>query len=328
MYLRGRHLLVLGGTAVLAIVVVLGGVVMTGQAATVQQVVATNVCQPSPNAKPGTTIGCVLTVTNNGANSANSVVVSDLVSGGGTLLTTSNSRCTISGNTLTCTIGKLTGAGTSGATFSETHDIQLPDSIPGAVDQTVSGRYSPKPNSRDSDQIGPVLTTTTLDDSDDFDAKLAKIDGDSVQTGQSISGSNPYSTGATVSGTTAFASGLWVREVGSPTPDVCPDGCYGAQMIEFHINPLTGTPYPASFTMTIVIAGEAIGAGTKKEDLDVRHHTTSGTYLTPNCTTPPALPATDPTGDCVVSKSIEPSTKEATIVITGPGTGNGPWGVG
>jgi uncharacterized repeat protein (TIGR01451 family) len=304
---------------------------MTGQAATVQQVVATNVCQPSPSAKPGTTIGCVLTVTNNGTNSANSVIVANVVDAGATFLTTSDSRCAISDDklTLTCTIGKLTGTGTPGATFSETHDVQLPSSPDDTViTQTVRGRYSPKPNSRDSDTIGPVLTTTTLDDSDDFDAKLAKNDGDSVQTGQSISGSNPYSTGATVSGTTAFASGLWVREVGSPTPDVCPDGCYGAQMIEFHINPLTGTPYPASFTMTIVIAGEAIGSGTKTADLDVRHHTTSGTYLTPNCTTPPAPPATDPTGDCVVSKSIDPSTKIATIVITGPGTGNGPWGVG
>jgi hypothetical protein len=108
------------------------------------------------------------------------------------------------------------------------------------------------------------------------------------------------------------------------TSALCPNGCYGSKTIDFKINPLTGTPYPDSFTLTIVIAGEAVGNGTKASELVIRH-TTSGTELVPACTIPtPAVPAVD----CVVSKNIDPSTKIATIVVKGPGTGNGGWGVG
>ena len=189
--------------------------------------------------------------------------------------------------------------------------------------QIADGRYSPNPNNRTSDTIAAVSTTTTLDNSDDFDAKLAG-NGGVVQTGQSLSGNNPYATGATVVGTPAVAAGLSVRDNVDQTSALCPNDCYGGKTIVFNINPLTGTPYPASFTLTIVIAGEAVGNGTKTSELIVRH-TTSVTEDVLACTIPtPAVPAVD----CVVSKNIDPSTKIATIVVKGPGTGNGGWGVG
>jgi hypothetical protein len=319
---RGRYLIVLGGAAAaLAMAVaVLGGAAATGRAATPQQVTASLTCQPgtvNPNAN-GTT-GCVLTVTNIGGNSVNSVVVTDNASAG-TFLNSSSSLCAASGNTLSCSIGKLTGAGTPGSTFSETHELDVPSS--GTVTQDVTGRDAPNPNSRGSDTVRPATATTNLDSSSDFDGKFANQATDSVQTGGAISGTNPYSTGATL-GTTGFAFGLAVREqsAGTANPNCPSTGCFAGQVIQFDITPLPGSSFPSSFRLTIKVY---VGPGVKENELDIRHTSTlHGTNLVPMC-----ADGSDPSGDCVVSKPIGSSTKIATITIEGPGTGNGGWGVG
>jgi uncharacterized repeat protein (TIGR01451 family) len=296
---------------------VLGGAAVSGQAAVTQQVTAEVACQPA-TVKPGRTTGCLLTVSNNGGNNVTKLVVTDTASGG-TFLSPSSSKCITAGATLTCDIGKLTGVGTAGSSFTVTYELQVPASGTDPVVQTVTGKFAPNPNNRASDTIEPEVLSTQLDDSADFDGRFANAAGESVQTSIAISGDNPYSTAATVQGTT-FAAGLAVREEEEPEENNinCPaTGCLGGQVIEFSITPLAGV-FPTTFTLTVTIAGEVVGNGTKEEDLDVRH---DGAVV-------PLCPATDPVGACIADRDIAPSTKIATIVIVGLGNGNGGWGFG
>jgi hypothetical protein len=305
------------GALVLAALVVLIG---SAQAAAPQQVAASLTCQPGTVA-PTTTTGCTLTVTNIGGNNVNNVTITNTASGGATFLASDNPLCTTSANklVLTCTIGKLA----AGAKFEETHELQAPGTG-ASVGQMLQGRYSSATgNNRGSDSI-MILTTnplpTTLNASPDFDGKFANEATDSVQT-DPISAGNPYSTGATL-GTTGFEVGLTVEEKAEGSNNVnCPStGCFGGQVIDFNITPLDGVTYPVSFQLTIKVY---VGPGVKESDIDIRHTTTLGTILVPMCANPP-----DPSGECVVSKPIDPATKIATITIVGPGARNGGWGVG
>jgi hypothetical protein len=300
----------------------LGVVSATGRAATTQQVRITQFsCQPGTvNPKPGNTTGCALTVTNQGGNSVSNVVVTVTATGG--TLSSDSALCVPNGSTLTCTIAKLAAL----ATFSETHELAVPSS--GAtVTQTASGRYSsPTGNSRGSDSIPAVSVPTSLDTSADFDARFAHGNGANVQTGTTItSGGNPYSTGATLFSNTGFQAGLSVRERNAQASDSgnCPGGCFGGQVIDFNITPLAGSAYPDSFQLTIKVY---VGPGVKESDIDVLHTPTGSTTATTVLAC--SNPQPDPPIDCIASKTIAPSTKIATIVITGPGTGNGGWGVG
>jgi hypothetical protein len=305
-------------------VAVLGGAAVSGLAATTQQVQATISCQPG-TVKPGKSTGCLLTVTNIGGNNVNSVTVNvnsvtvaDTASAG--TFSSLSSFCTASGSTLTCSFGKLAAALTPGATKSATYELLAPAAPATGMSmrQEFTGRYSsPTGNNRGSDSISftPPFVTTTLDGSADFDGRFANEATDSVQT-DPISAGNPYSTGATL-GTTGFAVGLTVEEKAAASNNVnCPStGCFGGQVIDFNITPLDGVTYPNSFQLTIKVY---VGPGVKEADLDIRHY---GNIV-------PMCPDTDPSLDCVVSKPIDSSTKIATITIQGPGTGNGPWGVG
>ncbi|MGH3077794.1 MAG: hypothetical protein ACRDPZ_06365 [Gaiellaceae bacterium] len=331
MNLRGRHLVVLGGAAALAIAVgVLGGAATKGRAAVNQTVTASIVCEPT-TAPHGSSTGCLLTVTNNGVNTVTSVTVTDTVSVGAAFLNTSDPLCVISDaessdddRVLTCTIAKLAGM----ASFRETHELQLPSSGTDPVVQTITGRYSPKPNSRGSDNIEKKTTSTILDTNDDFDARWANANAESVHTVFPAALDNPYSTLARVfEGTTPFATGLSVRDdvgesVGGPSP-CAPNSCLGGSKIEFHISPPSGL-YPLTFEFEISIDGEGadVQPGTKAEDLTIYHVTPQGTFTTPMC------PALDPTGDCVDELTVTNGTWDVFARIVGPGTGNGPWGVG
>jgi hypothetical protein len=298
---------------------------MPGQAAgpANQKVEAALDCEPGTVA-PGAPIGCTLTVTNQGGNNVNNTVVT-VTASAGSYVSTSDSRCSISGDELTCAIGKLTAVGT-GATsmFTETHELQAPGSG-SEVTQEVEGRYSsPTGNKRGNDTINVTSVNplpTSLNASADFDGKFSNAASDSVQT-DPISTGNPYSTGATL-GTTGFAVGLTVEEkAAGPNNPNCPStDCFGGQVIDFNITPLGGSTLPTSFQLVIKVY---VGPGVKSNELDIRHTTTlHGTNLVPMCDD-----GTDPSGDCVVSKPVQSSTKIATITITGPGSGNGGWGVG
>lgn len=317
--MRRRSLLVTGCGVIAAIALaVMGGAAVAGQAASTQQVAAALTCQPE-TVKPGNTVGCVLTVSNNGGNNVNQVVVTDEAPGG-TFLPSSSSLCDVGdgadADTLTCEIGKLTAVGTPGATFTETHELQTPSSGTSLV-QTVNGRFSPNKNNRASDTIAPVTEETNLNPSADFDGTFANADGEDVQTGE-LSSTNPYSTGASVLGTT-FAVGLTVLEQSAGNSNVnCPNGCLGGQVIQFDITPLDGVTFPESYELTALISGLVVPNNKKAQDIVVRHE---GEIV-------PLCPDTDPTDSCVVSKTIQPSTKIATIKIEGPGDGNGGWGFG
>jgi uncharacterized repeat protein (TIGR01451 family) len=302
----------LGVVAVIALTV-LGGAV-TGQAATTQQVKAGIVCEPAEVA-PSRTVGCTLTVTNEGGNNVTKVVVTDQAPGG-TFLSTDDSGCTgLNTATLTCNIAKLA----SGEQFIETHELQVPSSGTSIV-QTVTGRYSPNPNGRGSDTIPEITKTTTLDPSADYDGTFANSNGDSVGTEAGHSLDNPYVTSATVNGTT-FEVGLTVREQGAgPGNENCPaTGCLGDQVIEFNITPLVDD-IPDTYTLVITIAGEVVG-NAKIEDLVVRH---DGNVVPFD----PTGTLTDPAGAFIFDRSKANSTKIATFIIKGPGDGNGGWGVG
>jgi hypothetical protein len=295
-----------------------------GQAATTQQVQATTSCQPG-TVKPGKSTGCLLTVTNIGGNNVNSVTVTDTASAG--TFSSSSSSCTASGSTLTCSFDKLAGAGTPGATKSARYELLAP-ATGSSVRQDFTGRYSsPTGNHRGSDNITftPPFVTTTLDSSTDFDATFSDTATDSVQT-DAISTGNRYSTGATL-GTTGFAVGLSLRERAPSTiaeaTALCPSGCFGGQVIQFDITPLPDSPYPASFQLTINVY---VGPGVKGSDIDVLHTPTGGSTATTVLAC--SDPRPDPPIDCIASKAIDPSTKIATIAVTGPGSGNGGWGVG
>lgn len=312
-----RSLLVtgLGVMAAIAALAVLGGVAVTGQAATTQQVIATLTCQPA-TVQPGNTVGCTLTVSNTGGNNVTKVVVTDAAPGG-KFLSSSSSLCTgINTDTLTCDIGKLN----AGSSFTETHELQAPSSGTSLV-QTVTGRFSPNPNNRASDTIQPPApVTTSLNSSPDFDGTFANAGGENVQTG-GLSAGNPYSTGASVLGATTFAVGLTVLEQSAGNSNInCPNGCFGGQVIQFDITPLAGSAFPASYELTALISGLVIPNNQKAEDIVVRHDGA----IVPLCSSG----QTDPTGSCVVSKTIQPSTKIATIKVQGPGAGNGGWGFG
>ena len=126
----------------------------------------------------------------------------------------------------------------------------------------------------------------------------------------------PYTTSATVNGTT-FEVGLSVEEKPAADGDVnCPSGCLGDQVVEFNITELVDE-LPDTYTLIITIAGEVVG-NTKIEDLVVRH---DGDVV-------PLCPDKDPAGACISDRFKVPSTKIATFEITGPGDGNGSWGVG
>jgi hypothetical protein len=253
------------------------------------------------------------------------------VSVGAAFLNTSDPRCVISDaassdddRVLTCTIAKLDGM----ASFSETHELQLPSSGTSVL-QTITGRYSPKPNSRGSDNIEQKTTSTILDTNDDFDARWANANAESVHTVSPAALDNPYSTLARVFGTTPFATGLSVKDevgenVGGPSP--CPTGCLGGSKVEFHISPPSGL-YPTSFEFEISIDGDGadVDPGTKAQDLTIYHVTPQGTFVTQRCGAPVV---TDPTGDCVDTLTVTNGTWDVFARIVGPGTGNGPWGVG
>lgn len=327
---RQRGAFFAGAMLVLACAAVLGGGAMPGQAAgpANQKVEAALACEPGTVA-PGAPIGCTLTVENKGGNTVNNTTVT-VTASGGSYDSTDSTLCSISEDelVLTCTIGKLNAVNTPGSSFSETHELLAPTSG-SSVTQFVEGRYSSATgNKRGSDTISVTSTPnplpTDLDESADFDGKFSNSAGDSVQTDPiSTADNNLYSTGATL-GTTGFAVGLTVEEkaAGSNNPNCPSTGCFGAQVIDFNITPLGDSAFPSSFTLTIKVY---VGPGVQVTDLDVRHTTTLyGTNLVPLCSSN----TTDPSGDCITSRTIEPSTKIATIVITGPGSGNGGWGVG
>ena len=120
---------------------------------------------------------------------------------------------------------------------------------------------------------------------------------------------------------TTFAVGLTVLEQSAGNSNVnCPNGCFGQQVIQFDITPLDGATFPDSYELTALISGLVIPNNKKAADIVVRHDG----EIVPLCSSGD----TDPTGSCVVSKTIQPSTKIATIVIEGPGDGNGGWGFG
>jgi uncharacterized repeat protein (TIGR01451 family) len=312
------------GAAVVAVIAftVLGAAAVTGEAATTQQVTVSITCQPA-TAQPGRTVGCTVTVTNLGGNNVTRVVVKDDAPGGTFKSTDEPSVCTgLETSTLTCSISKLTAVGTPGSTFTETHELQTASS-PGTFRQTISGQYSsPTGNNRGSVAIGPVTKDTTLDPSADYDGRFANDDGDNVQTAGELSGTNPYVTSATVNGL-PFEVGLEVREHTPGSGDLincsppAQGGCLGNQVLEFSITELVDD-LPDTYTLKVQVAGEFV-LNTKVEDLIVRH---DGVPV-------PYDPAGDPTTEVFIfSRTKDPSTKDVTFIIKGPGTGNGGWGVG
>ena len=320
---RRRVVFFAGAMLVLVCAAVLGGAAVPGQAAgpTNQKVEAALACEPGTVA-PGAPIGCTLTVTNQGGNTVNNTTVTVTASGGSYLSTSQPTSCTISADklVLTCTIGKLNAVNTPGSSFTETHELLAPGSG-SSITQTVAGRYSSETgNKRGSDTIKVTSTNplvTSLNESGDFDGKFSNDANDSVQT-DPISEGNPYSTGATL-GTTGFAVGLTVEEKPQGSSPNCPStGCFGAQVIDFNITPLDGVTYPATFQLTIQVY---VGPGVKDTDLDVMHDG----FPVSLCT---ASTQTDPKGACIFSRTVQSSTKIATIVINGLGPGNGGWGVG
>ena len=323
---RRRVVLFAGAMLVLVCAAVLGGAAVPGQAAgpTNQKVEAALACQPGTVA-PGAPIGCTLTVTNQGGNTVNNTTVTLTASGGSYESTTKPANCTISENklVLTCAIGKLNAVNTPGSSFTETHELLAPASGD-EVTQLFDGRYSSETtNKRGSDLIKVTFTNpykTMLKDSADFDGKFSNDATDSVQTDPiSTADGNLYSTGATL-GTTGFAVGLTVEEkaAGNSNPNCPSTGCFGAQVIDFNITPLDGLTYPETFQLTIKVY---VGPGVQATDLDVKHDGFDVSLCT-------ASVQTDPKGACIFSRSVDPSTKIATIVINGLGPGNGGWGVG
>lgn len=316
---RGMFVAGLGLVAVIALTV-LGGAAMTGHAAVTQRVTAAPNCEPG-TVTTGTTVGCRLTVTNQGSNTVHDVVVTVEVKNGGTLIPSSLELCTPNGtNTiLTCNVGSLSGVGTLGSEFTETYEVQMPANG-AAVTQTSSGRYAQKPNNRGSVLIQAVDDITQQLDDPDFDALYSDSETDSAQTAAGLGEDNPYSTGADLFG--SFTVGLSVRErdVNPETSPNCPNGCYGAQEIDFDISPLSGTADPTSYTLTIEIADAAIPPGVQEDEIEVFHDLVQ----VPLCAD--ADPAEEP---CILSQDIATGNpKDATIVITGPGDQNGSWGVG
>ena len=87
-----------------------------------------------------------------------------------------------------------------------------------------------------------------------------------MQTGR-ISTGNPYTTGATL-GTTGFFVGLTVSEqsAGLNNPNCPSTGCFGGQVIDFHITPLPGSAFPDSFELTIQVY---VGPGVQEDDIEV-----------------------------------------------------------
>lgn len=326
--MRRRRLVATGFGVMAAIALaVLGGAAATGLAAKpTHSVSAELVCEP-PAVKPGRTVGCTLTVTNTGANTVVKVVAAEQVLGG-TFLSSSSSLCTTpepptAPDTLTCNIGKLTSAGTVGpSSFTVDFELRAPST---SFDLEFVGFFDPEPlqnpNKRGNDTFSsfPVVPIE-VDPSADFDGTFVNAAGELVRTDTAISVDNPYTTTGTVHGAPAFAAGLSVREesaVGS-NPNCPTGGCFGGQVIQFNITPLDGVVFPASFTLTWTISGTVIPKGTKAGDIVVRH----------NSAVVPLCPEADPVGACIVSKTIDPSTKIATIEAKGPGTGNGGWGFG
>lgn len=319
-----RRVMFFAGTAiVLACAAVLGGAAIPGQAAgpANQKVEAALACEPGTVA-PGAPIGCMLTVTNQGGNAVNNTTVTVTASGGSfDSATVVPASCTIDGLVLTCTVGKLNAVNTPGSSFTATYELLAPASGE-EVTQTVAGRYSSStPNKRGNDLVSITSTNplpTSLNASADFDGKFSNSADDSVQTDPITTG-NLYSTGATL-GTSGFAVGLTVLEkaAGSNNPNCPATGCFGAQVIDFHITPLDGVTYPATFQLTIQVY---VGPGVQPTALDVKHDGFDVSLCS-------ASVQTDPKEACIFSRTVAPSTKIATIVINGLGPGNGGWGVG
>lgn len=304
---------------------VLFGAAVSGEAAVTQQVKAALSCEPG-TVTTGTTVGCLLKVTNEGSNTVHSVTVTVVANNGGTFVPSSLELCTPNGTntTLTCDIGTLTGSGGANPVFTETYELQMPAPTPPAdgasVTQTASGRYAQKPNNRGSIVIDAVSDTTHQDDDPDFDGRFSDSETESVATGTGLNEDNPYSTGAALFG--SFTVGLSVRErdVNPTTSPNCPSGCFGAQEIDFDITPLDGATFPDTYTLEITIADEAIPNSVKEDELDVRHDTVS-VPLCDEDTSPEDEP-------CIVDRDIDNRTKIATIIVSGPGDQNGSWGVG
>jgi hypothetical protein len=265
-------------------------------------------------------VGCLLTVTNHGANTANQVKVTVTADNGGTFLSSTSPLCVPNGSTLTCNIGQLSGVGTPNSTFTEKHELDMPSSG-ASVTQTAAGTFSQKPNNRGSETIAPVKAETTQSDNPDFDALFANSGADTAQTDTNISETNPYTTGAVLFGT--FTVGLSVEEkdiVGN-NPNCPTTGCFGGQVIEFEITPLPTTADPTSYTLEIKIADAAIDNNVKEHQLEVRHDGVP-VLLCGGDVDPAEVP-------CILDRDIATSTpKDATILIAGPGDQNGSWGVG
>jgi hypothetical protein len=317
--MRQRTLVVVGLAVAAIALTVLGGAAVAGQAATTQQVTASLECEPDKG-KLGGLVGCLLTATNDGGNSVSKVVVK-VETSGGTFVSTTDSRCTgLNTGTLTCSIAKLA----TGASFTEVHEIRAPTSG-ASITQTVSGQYSsPSGNNRGSANIlPPDPLTTTLDGTDDYDGQFANASGDSAETKTGVSSLNPYSTNAKMLSDTAFAVGVTVQEREAQAADPnCPneegdgpneDGCFGGQVIDFDITSLGDSPKPDRFRLTITVY---VGPGVQEDDIEIYHN---GALV-------PDFPLQDPVGASVTDVAVDTGTKIATIVVEGPGTGNGSWG--
>ena len=244
---RRRYLVVLGGAAgALAMAVaILGGAAVTGQAATMQTVVATRrVPAGDREREAGSTIGCVLTVHEQRRKQRRtaSFVTRCTASDGGTFRLPSNSSlCTIRAEAHADMQHRQAALGSGANVRHETHELQRPESRDESVTQTgrrkVLARRSG--NNRGSDAISfapdPYAMTTTLDNDDRLRWQVRERERWSVQTGRRRSrAAIPYSTGAKLVGTTGFAAGLSVRERrGCRPPTTARDGCFGGQVIDF-----------------------------------------------------------------------------------------------
>ena len=136
--MRQRSLLGVSlGVLAVIVLTVLGAAAVTGQAATTQQVSAALKCEPG-TVKPeqGQTVGCTLTITNEGGNDVNRVVVKVEATGG-----SSSPRTVVA--LQRCGHGHADvqdrQAGGRGM-FIETHEVQVPSAA--TVVQAVSGLYS------------------------------------------------------------------------------------------------------------------------------------------------------------------------------------------
>ncbi|HEU0304658.1 MAG TPA: hypothetical protein VFR32_08755 [Gaiellaceae bacterium] len=284
----------------------LGGAATGLAAAPTQDVTASLACQPA-TVKPPASVGCTLTVQNNGNNNVNDLEITVAATGGAFVDTSDDASCTgIGTSTLTCLRNRLV----AGDSYSETHEVSVPAEST-IVSQRVSGRFSPNPNRRGSDSIPPVTVVTAFNGSGNFDGTYANDGGDSVSTDPAT---DFYSTSVGVTGA-QFAAGLTVEDDVDATQgafDNCPPtGCFHAKIVFLEIDALLG--FPDTFAMTITVE---VPRGTQV--IELRHDG----VLQALCPT-----EGEPTGTCYTF-TIDRVTSVATIVVTGAGSDNGEWGAG